>query len=276
MLNNNYNLLGVMQGRLLKKYRDRYQAHPINYWQDEFQIAKKLRLQCIEFIFDYNDYNLNPLMSSQGIQEIKKYTHDTSVLVKTICADYFMEAPLHTSDKELTKNSINILKKLIVNSSKLNITDIIIPCVDRASIKNNIDYENFIDSIKRVAQEIDEYDVNLTLETDLSPDNFYKLITKINSNKVKVNYDIGNSASLGYDLKEELHAYGNYITDIHIKDRLLGGGSVILGEGSSNFGLFFDELSKYNYSGPFIMQAYRDEDGISIFKKQLKFINQFL
>ena len=133
-----------------------------------------------------------------------------------------------------------------------------------------------IDSIKRVAQEIDEYNVNLTLETDLSPDNFYKLITKINSSKVKVNYDIGNSASLGYNLKEELHAYGNYITDIHIKDRLLGGGSVILGEGSSNFGLFFDELSKYNYSGPFIMQAYRDEDGISIFKKQLKFINQFL
>ena len=36
------NLIGTMQGRLLPKYKGRYQAHPIDYWQKEFEIAKNI------------------------------------------------------------------------------------------------------------------------------------------------------------------------------------------------------------------------------------------
>ena len=50
------NKLGVMQGRLLPKYKGRYQAHPVGYWQDEFPIAAGLKLDLIEFIFDYNEW----------------------------------------------------------------------------------------------------------------------------------------------------------------------------------------------------------------------------
>jgi L-ribulose-5-phosphate 3-epimerase len=49
------NKIGVMKGRLLPKYQGRYQAHPVNYCQNEFEIAKKIGLDCIEFILDYND-----------------------------------------------------------------------------------------------------------------------------------------------------------------------------------------------------------------------------
>ena len=56
------NDIGVMQGRLLPKYKGRYQAHPLGYWQDEFYIAKDLGLDCIEFILDYENAELNPLM----------------------------------------------------------------------------------------------------------------------------------------------------------------------------------------------------------------------
>ena len=35
-------------------------------------------------------------------------------------------------------------------------------------------------------------------------------------------------------------------------------------------------IERYDYRGPFIMQAYRDVDGISIFKEQLYWINQYL
>ena len=48
------NKFGIMQGRLLPKYQDRYQAHPVGYWQKEFKLAKNMDLDCIEFIFDYN------------------------------------------------------------------------------------------------------------------------------------------------------------------------------------------------------------------------------
>ena len=62
------NQIGVMQGRLLPKYKGRYQAHPVGYWQDEFPKAAELGLDCIEFILDYNDAEQNPLDDSGGVQ----------------------------------------------------------------------------------------------------------------------------------------------------------------------------------------------------------------
>ena len=44
----------------------------------------------------------------------------------------------------------------------------------------------------------------------------------------------------------------------------------------SNFKNFFKKLNEYDYQGPFIMQAYRDNEGIAIFKKQLDFIKPYL
>ena len=71
--------IGIMQGRLLPKHKGRYQAHPLGYWQDEFILAKKLDLDLIEFIFDYNDYTLNPLMSVSGIEKIQRHINETGV-----------------------------------------------------------------------------------------------------------------------------------------------------------------------------------------------------
>ena len=34
--------IGIMQGRLLPKFKGRYQAHPLGYWHEEFLIAKDI------------------------------------------------------------------------------------------------------------------------------------------------------------------------------------------------------------------------------------------
>ena len=73
------NDIGVMQGRLLPKYKGRYQAHPLGYWQDEFYIAKDLGLDCIEFILDYENAELNPLIKEGGIDEIINVTKQPGV-----------------------------------------------------------------------------------------------------------------------------------------------------------------------------------------------------
>ena len=87
------NKVGVMQGRLLHKYQGRYQAHPKDYWQEEFKSAKEIGLNCIEFILDFTDSELNPLLAKNGPEEILHISEKTGVDVITICADYFMEAP---------------------------------------------------------------------------------------------------------------------------------------------------------------------------------------
>ena len=91
-----------------------------------------------------------------------------------------------------------------------------------------------------------------------------------------MNYDIGNSASLGYDTEEEITCYGSQITDVHIKDRTKGGGSVQLGTGDADIEKSLSLLAEIGYSGLFILQAYRDDDGIAVFDKQLQLFRTML
>ena len=128
------NPIGVMQGRLLPKYMGRYQAHPVGYWQEEFKIAAELDLNCIEFILDYDQAINNPLLTNEGINKIRKTVLDTGIEVKSVCADYFMEAPLHSSDAQQVQKSKQILKQLLESADKLGISDLVIPCVDNSSL----------------------------------------------------------------------------------------------------------------------------------------------
>lgn len=270
------NSIGVMQGRLLPKYQGRYQAHPVGYWQQEFQLAQAFGLDCIEFILDYDKAENNPLLTQEGVEEIKLISECTGVLAKTICADYFMEAPLHSADQSIADNSLAILVKLLESSLELGITDIVIPCVDQSSLSDAEAVAKFIDRVSVVIPTVESNNINLSLETDLDPENFSLLLEQLGSDRITVNYDIGNSASLGYDIVEELDAYGAKISDIHIKDRVLGGGPVVLGSGNADFDLFFSKLKDLNYQGPFIMQAYRDDEGVEVFKKQLDWVYPYL
>jgi L-ribulose-5-phosphate 3-epimerase len=268
--------IGVMQGRLVPKYQGRYQAFPIGMWQDEFKVAKECDLDLIEFILDFNEAEENPLLRLGGIDEIVKIIKDTGVSVKTICADYFMEAPLHSSDDKVVEESFKILERLLEAAKVLKITDIVIPCVDQSSLETEEAVSRFIKQIARIIPTIEKENINLSLETDLAPKPFIELLDKLNSKNITVNYDIGNSAALGFDSDEELVTYGDRITDIHIKDRVLDGGPVTLGEGNADFGKFFSKLEEFDYQGPFIMQAFRDDEGVEIFKQQLEWIKQFL
>lgn len=270
------NKVGVMQGRLLPKYLGRYQAHPLGSWEQEFEIAKKVGLDNIEFILDYNDADKNPLLKVGGVDEILSVSNKTGVVIKTICADYFMEAPLYSVDNSVAEKSLKVLIELLEASSEIGVTDIVIPCVDQSTLGGIEAEERFVSQIQKVIPNIEKKNINLSLETDLAPQPFVNLLNKINSNRITVNYDTGNSAALGYDPIEELNAYGDRITDIHIKDRVLGGGPVTLGEGNTDFVSFFNKLKEFNYLGPFIMQAYRDEEGVEIFKKQLSWIMPYI
>jgi len=270
------NKIGVMEGRLLPKYEGRYQAHPVGYWKDEFSVAKELGLDCIEFILDYNDAEQNPLLKEGGIDELQAIIDKSGVAVYTVCADYFMEAPLHSSDNSVADQSQKVMLQLLENGAKLGITDVVVPCVDQSTLDGQDAANRFVERMKPMVIAAEKHGINLSLETDLAPQSFVDLLDHFNSDRVTVNYDIGNSAALGYDPVEELAAYGHRITDIHIKDRVRNGGPVVLGEGDADFDRFFQALEGYDYKGPFIMQAYRDDEGLSVFKEQFEWVQKYL
>lgn len=236
----------------------RLQAFPKGNWRDEFFIASELGLDCMEWIFEEVEGG-NPILKSEGILDIQELQKETGVVVLSLCADYFMESPLHWENT--AKQSVEVLQDLLSQCAKVSIKDVVIPCVDKARLQSEDQQKLFVAGLRKCLPLAQKYGINLSLETDLPPRNFLRLLQEVGHFRVKVNYDIGNSASLGYDPGEELGMYGSYISDVHIKDRREGGGSVPLGEGSADFSSVFQILRELKFSGPYILQAARKEKG---------------
>ena len=109
-------------------------------------------------------------------------------------------------------------KKLIYSAYELGIKDIVLPCVDNSSIQNKIKRSVFKENIIDILKEAEKYNINIALETDLNPKEFAILIEQIASENIKVNYDTGNSTSLGYNFIDELSAVNHYFHCYYISN----------------------------------------------------------
>lgn len=269
--------IGIMGGRLSNPIGNEIQAFPRNSWSKEFEKASNCGFELIEWIFD--TYQKNPIMDKEEIKEMEFLSNEFGVKINAVCADYFMERKLfNVSNVEISKN-LNVLKDLINRCRDLEIKILEIPLVDLSSLKFNQDKVQLIENLEKILPVAEKNDVKLTLETDLSPDSFKELLSRFNHPNIKANYDTGNSASLGYDVQEELKAFGSWISNIHIKDRKFHGNTVPLGNGDTNFDLFFSELKKINYIGDFIIQGAREEPKIKpedTCKKYLDFVKRYI
>ncbi len=225
--------IGIMQGRLSKQNNNQIQSFPKNSWKLEFESAKQCGFKTIEWIFD--TIQINPILTNEGRLEIKTLCNTNDISINSICADYFMIKKLFSETEMNIKNNMKTLEELINCCIKLNISCIEIPFVDSSSLKTEENKNELIKNLEKISENLETNNIFLGLETDLDPINFKKLLEKINHPNIKINYDSGNSASLGYNSKEELTLLKKWIKNVHVKDRKNHGETVPLGTGNTNF-----------------------------------------
>jgi L-ribulose-5-phosphate 3-epimerase len=255
--------IGIMQGRLSPPVDGAIQAFPLSTWREEFSAAKEAALNHIEWIFDREDL-LNPIANHSGIIEMQALKAQTGMEINSLCADYFMsERLLHDSAIEREARAAKF-KWLLAQCELLGIRHVVLPFVDRSKVESAAEIEQLTSLIKTLLPALASHHTELHLETSLAPRPFASLLQKIGDPLVKINYDVGNSAALGYDLSEEFEAYGPSVGSIHIKDRMLGGTTVPLGRGNADFLKLVRGVEKIDYQGDFILQVARDKQGDEI------------
>lgn len=250
-----------MQGRLVPPEPKRFQSFPRSRWRDEFPIAAAAGLDTIEWIYDAYGEDANPLASDEGISELQRQSQMHRVSIESVCADWFMDFPLVGIDEATARPRWRRLDWLMRRCATLGINRVVVPFVDASAIRSERDADAVVSGINALSGLIDETDVELHLEAALSPVEFAALLGRIAHSRVKVNYDSGNSASLGYRPAEEFAAYGKRVGSVHLKDRKLGAGTVPLGTGDTDFAALFEALAAVRYSGDFILQVARGAEG---------------
>ncbi len=252
--------IGFMQGRLSPLVDGKIQAFPWDSWQQEFPAAQGLGLGLMEWTLDQDRLYQNPLLTPQGQQEIRRLCQTHRLALPSLTGDCFMQAPLWKArgqDKAALETDFIAIARAC---AEVGIEMIVVPLVDHGRLDNEQQEEVLLAFMLAQVDLFRKLGLRIIFESDFAPGELARFIGRLPADVFGINYDIGNSAALGYMPEEEFSAYGSRIVNVHVKDRVLGGTTVPLGSGNADFPKVFRLLREARYAGNLIMQTARARD----------------
>lgn len=266
------NRIGFMQGRLTNKNGFFPQEFPFDVWEKEFDRASEIGLSSMEWMFNAEAWENNPIVHKEGMAVINKKIKESNVKISGICANYFMKNSLY-NPKDIESNQ-KILQKLIYNAKAVNCPNIILPLFE-ASEFETADAEGK-EYLRKILNEVELDNIHILFETDAAVADIVAYIETMENTNVGLCYDIGNATGSGKNVLRELETFSRYIGNVHIKDKKINGTSVMLGTGDAPFGECISCLAKKGYKGSFILESYFGEDAIQDTKINYEYIKEYI
>jgi L-ribulose-5-phosphate 3-epimerase len=249
--------LGFMQGRLSPKVDGKIQAFPWDAWRSEFAAAAALDIRLMEWTLDQDRLYENPLLTPEGQAEIRALTAQHGVRVGSLTGDCFMQAPFWKESGEARAALQRDFMAIAKACAAVGIVHIVVPLVDNGGMATSAQEDDVVGFLTEQASQFRTLGVKIVFECDYAPVELARFIGRLEPGLFGINYDIGNSASLGFNPVEEFTAYGPRILNVHVKDRVLGGTTVPLGTGNARFPVVFEALARQHYQGDYILQTAR-------------------
>lgn len=250
-----------MQGRLSPLVGGAIQAFPVDHWRQEFSAAAGVGLGLMEWTLDHHGLAANPLMTPEGRAEIKELGERHGVVVPSVTGDCFMQAPFWKATGPVGDGREQEFRNVLAACESLGVEALVVPLVDDGAVCSPAEESRLLGGLLEVADDRAGAGPRILFESDLPPAGLAGFIERLDPEVFGINYDIGNSASLGFDPVEELSAYGHRIGNVHVKDRVRGGSTVPLGDGDADFESVFRSLGASGYEGNYVLQTARAADG---------------
>lgn len=260
-MSGNIHRIGFMQGRLCDRVDGKIQAFPWSYWESEFPAAAAIHLHLMEWTLDQERLYENPLMTADGQERIREICRQYDISVHSLTGDCFMQAPFWKAEGEARTNLQRDFLAIGSACSQVGIRMMVVPLVDNGSLDTLEQEDVLVKFLLEQQPFLDQHRLQVIFESDFTPPALASFINRLPVEQFGINYDIGNSAALGFSPIEEFAAYGERIINVHVKDRVLGGTTVPLTTGIADFDSVFAALSHISYQGNFILQTARAVDG---------------
>ncbi len=249
-----------MQGRLSHLVDGRIQAFPWEFWRAEFQTAEQHGFRLMEWTLDQDRLYENPLLTASGQFDIKTLCQAHHVSIPSLTGDCFMQAPFWKKEGVESEALKRDFRAIAEACAIIGISMIVVPLVDNGRLENAGQEDALVSFLCDQTPFFAKNRLRVVFESDLGPVELAKLIARFDPEYFGINYDIGNSAALGFNPVDEIAAYGHRVVNVHVKDRLLGGTTVPLGTGAVDFNVVFASLAKAGYAGNYILQTARAAD----------------
>ncbi|WP_442509210.1 sugar phosphate isomerase/epimerase family protein [Novipirellula sp. SH528] len=229
---------------------------------ESFEFAKRNGLQGIQYSFDAKGNGLD-LRLRENRDIVRETVKRTGVEISSLGIGLLNKVPLSTTNEaeQLVVECIETMAKLKAEAAELEDRELaakVSPSIVLLAFFNKADINGkpeliaeVIEKLKRVAPLAEKHGVILALETQLNEADHRHIIESVGSSAVKVYYDTGNSARMGYDIYREIESLGTeYICEIHLKEN-----GDFLGNGDIDFARIKELLRSMKYTGWLIIEG---------------------
>ena len=268
--------VGVMQGRLSPRPEHRLQAFPHQTWPEEFALAKRLGFSYLEWIYEADRAQENPIASSAGRAAIRACARESGLPVASVCGDYFMIHRLSGGTEQARRENAAAMSELVHWTRELGATRILLPLLETSAVDTPELKAQVSDSIRLVCPALETYDVVLGLEMEIPGQDYAALIRGVGHAHVRAYYDTGNSTAQGLNIESDVVPLLPFLEAVHLKDRVAFGTSRPFGQGNANFDGFFSVLARAGYAGDFLTQHYFDAEPEASAAHSLSFVRSQL
>jgi len=268
--------IGIVIGRLSPPVPGRLQAFPRTSWADEFPRARSCGFDALEWVFEDDRPDENPLWTTSGVAAMGRAAHDAGVRVSSVCADYFMAHPLFADDAARRADAVDVLRHLVQQSSAAGIRTVLLPVLEAAELRSASDKAALLASLETPLDLAARLGLRIGLETELPAAEYRDLVLAGSHPALGVYYDVGNATARGFDAPEDVRVLGPWLVGVHLKDRRRAGPSVPLGEGDVDFAAVFEALRQVGYRGPLVLQPAMRASYLEDARVQLTFVRDRL
>jgi hexulose-6-phosphate isomerase len=250
-----------VQGRLSGVVDGRIQSFPWAGWREEFPVAAALGFRLMEWTIDQDRLHENPLLTAAGQAEIARACERHGLAIPSLTGDCFMQSPFWKTQGEEREARQRDFQAVLEACAVAGISIIVVPLVDNGRLETAGQEEVLISFLVSQSDLLARRGLRVVFESDFGPAELARFIDRLDAPLFGINYDIGNSAALGFDPREEMAAYGRRVVNVHVKDRIRHGGTVPLSSGAADFEAAFAALARIGYEGNYILQTARAADG---------------
>lgn len=267
--------IGMTQGRLISS-DGVIQKFPDERWAEEFEIAKRVGFDYIEWISDREINPNNPLWSGRDLEYARVAMQKAGMDGVSVTLDHLMARSWCSDNEAIINSSLEDAEQIIRNAALLNIRFAVLPFLESASLLgNNLRLMRATEAIRSINKRLNDIDIRFAVETDATVEEQQKIIVDCGG-RVGLCYDTGNRRALGFEPADEIYHLADDIIHIHIKDKDAEGKNVLLGQGCVDFASVFSALKEIGYEGNLTFETSRGDEELAAAILNLNFVSRFV
>lgn len=198
---------------------------------DPFASARALALDGVEVRFGPQDAESHAFLEAGTAAAWRSRARAAGLALPSVYAGYIASHPPSHPDPDVRRRSADVLARVVEAAAEAGARTVVLPLFAAAEPRDDLAVTSLAAALAPLAERAAAVGLALGLETTLPVAALLELLRRLDRVAVRVAYDVGAAAALGYDPAADLKLLGPAVCQLRVRDCTPDGRRVLLGQG---------------------------------------------